>query len=200
MKLTVYTIGHSTQSAEELVAALKQAGITAVGDVRSRPYSRFNPQYNRETLKATLKSADIAYVFLGDQLGARTEDTSCYRDGKVQYDLLAQTDSFREGLERVEKGAGRWRIALMCAEKDPVQCHRTILVARHLSERGIDVQHILPGGELESHAEALKRLKRQLHLPEQDLFLSADELDAQAYRVQGERIAYRDDNDDEAAA
>src|SRR5262245_5564248 len=112
----LYTIGHSTHLSAKLIALLLGHRITALADVRSRPYSRINPQYNREPFSALLKRAGVAYVFLGRELGARPEDRACYVDGKVQYDLLAQTDLFQVGLERVIQGMNTHRVALMCAE------------------------------------------------------------------------------------
>src|SRR5712691_7200087 len=148
MSETIYTIGHSTHSIEAFVELLRQHGITAVCDVRSRPYSRMNPQFNREELKDSLKSADIKYVFLGKELGARSEDKNCYRNGQVQYDLLAQTKLFQDGIKRVEKGVKEFRIALMCAEKEPLDCHRTILVSRKLFDDGLIINHILSDGQI----------------------------------------------------
>jgi len=137
MQEIIFTIGHSTHPAERFIALLKQHDITALADVRSKPYSRMNPQFNREDLKKALSESGIAYVFLGKELGARTEDRSCYHEGKVQYGRLAQTELFRHGLDRVQEGAKKYRIALMCAEKDPLVCHHTILVARHLETLGL---------------------------------------------------------------
>lgn len=188
----VYTIGHSTYPIEKLIALLKQHGITALADVRSRPYSRMNPQFNREDLKDALKRNGIAYVFLGKELGARAEDPSCYVNGKVSYERLAQTELFRQGLDRLEEGMRRYRVALMCAEKDPLACHRTILVARHLRARGVEVDHILEDGTLESHEVAIGRLLKQLRLREDDMFRSREELMDEAYRMQAERIAYEE--------
>lgn len=191
----VYTIGHSTHSLERFVALLKVHGITALCDVRSTPYSRMNPQFNRENLKESLRKNMVAYVFLGKELGARSEDPSCYVHGKVQYDLLGRSALFHKGLERVRNGMKDFRLALMCAEKDPLACHRTILVARHLEALGIDVEHILEDGSLESNGKALIRLLHQLHLPEQDLFRTREEVIEEAYRIQSERIAYNVDED-----
>src|ERR1700704_3164996 len=120
MTEAVYTIGHSTHSIEKFVELLGRAQITAVSDVRSRPYSRMNPQFNRENLKQSLSANGIKYVFLGKELGARSEDHSCYRNGQVQYDLLARTDLFKQGIERILEGTQKYRVALMCAEKEPL--------------------------------------------------------------------------------
>jgi uncharacterized protein (DUF488 family) len=190
MSACVYTIGHSTHEVERFLALLRAHAITAVGDVRSNPYSRMNPQFNREPLKAVLSAAGIAYVFLGQELGARSEDPACYEAGKVRYERLALTALFRAGLERVREGMSRYRLALMCAEKEPLECHRGILVSRHLEAAGIPVQHILADGSLEAHSAAMERLRGQLKLPESDLFRTASDVLEDAYRMQGERIAY----------
>ncbi|MBI4876853.1 MAG: DUF488 domain-containing protein [Acidobacteria bacterium] len=190
MRQTVFTIGHSTHTLERFIALLKLHDITALGDVRSRPYSRTSPQFNREDLKKELHKVGIAYVFLGKELGARSEDPSCYEHDRVQYDRLAVTEQFQHGLDRVREGMKRHRLALMCAEKEPLECHRAVLVARHLSALGIYVQHILADGTLESHTDALERLMRQLALPESDLFRSHEDVLADAYKIQESRVAY----------
>lgn len=185
----VFTVGHSTHALDEFLTLLRKHKISAIADVRSNPYSRINPQYNREELKKALNKACIAYVFLGEELGARSDDPECYENGKVLYDRIAETTSFKRGLDRVEKGADEFQLALMCAEKEPLDCHRTILVARYLDDRGLDVQHILADGALEPHRDAIERLKAQLKLGE-DMFRQSDEVMREAYATQGERIAY----------
>lgn len=185
----VFTVGHSTHALDKFLALLRQHKISAIADVRSSPFSRINPQYNREGLKKALKEAGIAYVFLGHELGARSEDPECYQDGKVCYDRLARTPDFERGLDRVETGAEEFRLALMCAEKEPLDCHRTILVARHLEDRDIAVQHILADGALEPHKDSIERLKAQLNLSE-DMFRKTHDVTREAYKIQGERIAY----------
>ena len=186
----LYTIGHSTHSTKRLTQLLRAHEVTAVADVRSHPYSRVNPQFNRESLRAELKAARITYVFLGRELGARTEDKACYIDGKVQYDLLARTPLFRKGLARIVHGMGSHRIALMCAERDPLTCHRAILVCRHLAAQGKKAQHILAQGQLESHEDAITRLLGELGIAENELFRSRDDLITEAYSRRGQQIAY----------
>src|SRR5271169_2675230 len=127
MAQTIFTIGHSTHTQEYFISLLSRHGITALCDVRSKPYSRVNPQFNREELQRVLREHGITYVFLGTELGARSDDPTCYENGKVQYDRLAHTELFRQGLDRVQEGVRKYRIALMCAEKEPLECHRTIL-------------------------------------------------------------------------
>jgi uncharacterized protein (DUF488 family) len=189
----VLTIGHSTHSIDAFIALLRQHNVTALVDVRSAPFSRFNPQFNKETLMRSLKDHGIKYVFLGRELGARSDDRSCYENGRVQYARLARTKSFHSGLDRVMHGAHDHRIALMCAEKEPLECHRSLLVARALVEHGIDVSHILANGSLETHGDAMVRLLALLGLPREDLFRSRQELLAQALAIQEERIAYVDE-------
>lgn len=188
----VFTIGHSTHSIEAFLESLREHGISAVVDVRSAPFSRFNPQYNKKALEQSLRTNEIRYVFLGRELGARSEDPSCYVDGRVQYARLARTGLFNSGLERVMRGSRELRLALMCAEKEPLECHRTLLVARVLAERGVAVTHILADGSGEPHQVTMTRLLDIVGLPRQDLFHSTEQLIEEALTRQEERIAYVD--------
>jgi uncharacterized protein (DUF488 family) len=192
-RCTVYTIGHSTHSLEAFIELLTRHGITALADVRSAPFSRFNPQFNKDALARDLKAGGIRYVFLGRELGARAEDRSLYENGRVRYARLAQTDLFKQGIARVIRGATEHRIALMCAEKEPLECHRTLLVARALDELGVEVMHILGDGRLESHRAAMERLLDVTGLPHEDLFRSRQDLIAEALAHQEEKVAYVDE-------
>jgi len=191
--IVVFTIGHSTQPLAALVSLLEQHAVTALADVRSAPFSRFNPQFNKDALARDLKPHGIKYVFLGRELGARSEDPSCYENGRVQYGRLGRTELFKQGIERVMNGAGEHRIALMCAEKEPLECHRTLLVARALDEQGVEVVHILSDGRLESHRAAMERLLDVTGLPRDDLFRSRADLIAEALARQEEKVAYVDE-------
>jgi uncharacterized protein (DUF488 family) len=191
MRQALFTIGHSNHALGDFLALLSMHAITAVCDVRSAPFSRFSPQFNRDDIGKVLQDRGIAYLFLGRELGARSEDPGSYEEGKVQYGRLAGSALFQQGLTRIEDGLGKgFRIAVMCAEKEPIECHRTILVGRQLETRGIDVQHILASGEIESHAAAMRRLARLVKVPENDLFRSAEELLAETYQRAEDRIAY----------
>lgn len=196
MSPTLYTVGHSNHSIDRLLELLTRHSITAVNDVRSQPYSRYNPQFNRESLKSCLEETGIHYVFLGEQLGARSKNPAHYTNGKVQYKALAESKEFEQGLEKVRQGLETDRIALLCAEKDPINCHRSILISRHLRQNGMDIQHILEDGSLESTTELETRLIRTLKLPEQDLFVTREEIVERAYEIQGEKIAYSVDSDE----
>lgn len=158
--------------------------------MRSRPYSRLHPQFNREILARALAGDGVKYVFLGEELGARSQDSACYERGRVQYDRLAATAPFRRGIARLLEGMRTERIAVMCAEKEPLECHRTILVSRHLAAGGAEVRHILPDGGVENHADTIARLIARWKLPEADLVRTREEIEAEAYRLQGERVAY----------
>jgi uncharacterized protein (DUF488 family) len=191
MQQTVFTVGHSNHEESYLVELLKLHNINAVCDVRSVPYSRQHSQFNRESLEPILRSQGIAYLFLGKELGARSSNPKCYENGKVRYDRIAVTELFKQGIERVCRGlSDGYRIALMCAEKEPLECHRSILVARRLVEQGVDVQHIRGDGSLESHVHAVSRLVGEFDWVQGNMFLPQDQLIRDAYERQGERIAY----------
>ena len=192
---TVLTIGHSNHPLETFMDLLLQHRVTVLADVRSAPYSRFNPHFNREPLATALKARQIRYVYLGRELGGRSDDPDCYEDGRIRYERLAQTDRFHEGIERVMRGAVEHRIVLMCSEKEPVDCHRTLLVAQSIDKRGMDIAHIHPDGRLESHADAMQRLINRFNLEQeqQDMFSqqqSRTELIAEAVTRQAGRVAY----------
>jgi uncharacterized protein (DUF488 family) len=198
MQSAIFTIGHSTHPQERFIELLQQHRITALCDIRSTPFSQWNPQFNRRELEEALMSQKIAYRFRGKELGARSEDPACYKNGKIQYDRLAATVEFRHGIRRLVNGIKQGlRIVIMCAEREPLDCHRSILVARYLVAEGLDVQHIHANGQLESHSAAMDRLEKQLNGLEADMFLSREELMEEAYRRQGNRIAYELNDEDE---
>ena len=189
----VYTIGHSTHTFEAFLELLHKHHVTAVADVRSAPFSRFNPQFNKDTLEGRLTAHGIKYVSLGRELGARSDDPACYENGRVHYARLARAASFRAGLDRVMEGAREYRIALMCAEKEPLECHRTLLVGRALAAHGVEISHILADGSVESHESAMTRLLDVVGLAKQDLFNNREQLIEEAMARQEQRIAYVDE-------
>ncbi|MGA2068612.1 MAG: DUF488 domain-containing protein [Thermoguttaceae bacterium] len=198
-KPLIFTIGCSTHPLEDFMALLSRHGITAVADVRSQPYGRLE-HFNRESLSLALKAAGIRYVFLGRQLGARREEQECYDDGVALYERIAKLPAFHEGLARLRRDAKEHRLAVMCAEKEPLDCHRTILVCRHLRGFGIQITHILADGGLEDHAVTEKRLVRQMHVT-RTLFeprLTDDELVERAYDERAQQIAYHADREEVA--
>jgi len=186
----VFTIGHSNHPIDRFMALLAEASVTAVADVRSRPRSRRYPWFSAKRLREALKRHDISYVPMGNSLGGRPRDPELFRDGVADYEAMAATPEFRAGIDRVVAGMDRFRIALMCAERDPLDCHRCLLVAPALADRGLRVGHILADGSIVAHAEIEQRL---LALAGgNDLF--ADDPAArrrEAYRRQARSVAFR---------
>lgn len=182
---TLYTVGHSNQSAESFVALLQRHHVARLADVRSSPYSQFVPQFNQSPLRETLAKVSIEYRHFGDALGARSPDPSCYVDGKVSYERLAKSAVFTAGLAQLIQCSAEVPTAIMCAERDPMSCHRALLVSRRLAQAEIDVQHILGDGTLLGHDNFEERLLSAAGLDDHDLFNAltprADRL-AMAYR------------------
>lgn len=191
-KSQVYTIGHSNHSITHWVSLLQRYCITAVADVRSTPYSRVAPHFSNEALQDCLRKYGIKYVFLGKQLGARSDDPSCYENGQVIFDRLASTERFQQGINRILRGMKEERIALMCAEKEPLACHRSLLIARILTQKAVGVDHILADGRVESQEGTLLRLLDMLNLPHATLLETTDEIIASALKRQEKRVAYVD--------
>src|ERR1700732_1775475 len=152
------TIGHSNQPADRFMALMQGAGITAIADVRSVPFSRRFPWFSGRMLAARLQSPDIAYLPFGEALGGRPRDPALYRDGVADYEKMAATMQFRAGLDRLDEAMGRFRLCVMCAEREPLDCHRCLLVGRALAERGFALGHILIDGTIEPHAATEDRL------------------------------------------
>jgi uncharacterized protein (DUF488 family) len=191
MMNTLFTIGHSDHELATLVELLRRHKAEVVADVRSQPYSARFPQFNKELLERGLRENGVQYVFLGRELGARRDEAECYVDGLARYDLVAKTVTFAKGLDRVRNGLGKYNVALLCAEKDPLTCHRTILVCRHLRGLGFPIQHIHEDGSLESHEAAEERLLQITGDAEPFWFASRQNQIERAYDRQGLKIAYR---------
>lgn len=220
--MKIFTIGHSNHTIETFIELLHQHQVTALADVRSSPYSRRFPQFNQSALKTALKTANIAYVPLGDNLGARPRDRDCYINGMARYDLIAATEAFKIGLNRLIQGSEKYQISLMCAEQDPIVCHRAILICPHLKNAGLEIYHIHKNGDLESNEDLENRVLKQnnlyklsklsadlqSHVKQLSLFdlqpiqtlekpLSRAELVEKAYQLQSEKVAYTETTDDD---
>lgn len=193
----ILTIGHSNHAWVDFLNLLQIYGVNALVDVRSQPFSSRFPQYSKVSLQASLAAAGIAYVFLGKELGARCSDRACYTKGQVDFERVARTETFKCGLSRVREGAERFSVAMMCAEKEPLDCHRTILVARQLHESGCEVAHILADASVEPHAVSQRRLLAELGISELDMFRDRAEALADAYRLRGQQIAFRPESEEE---
>lgn len=191
----MFTIGYSGLDMPGFTALLAQHGVAVVCDVRSTPFSRFKPDFSRGPFRRHLNAAGVKYVFLGRELGARPEDRGCYVGGQARYDRIAATEPFRLGLDRVRNGAATTRLALVCSERDPVECHRAILVAHRLPDLHEDIAHIHTDGRLETQGELDDRLVALHGLTPPPLLSApgdADRARALAYDKQADAIAYRE--------
>jgi uncharacterized protein (DUF488 family) len=187
----LFSIGHSNHSIERFLELARGAGITAIADVRSTPASRRYPWFSQARLAPRLAAEGIAYVPLGEALGGRPRDPHLYReDGVADYAAMAHTDEFRAGLDRVGEGARRYRVCLMCAEREPLDCHRCLLVARALAERDFAIGHVLADATIEPHRKTEERLLALAGAPV-DLFADRDQRLAAAYARRARTAAYR---------
>jgi uncharacterized protein DUF488/helicase-like protein len=181
---------------ERFLDLLRRAAVTAVADVRSAPYSRQFPQYNKEMLSSALRADGILYVFLGQELGGRPTEIRFYCDGIADYEQMSTSPQFKAGLDRVVEGAKKYRIALMCSERDPLNCHRCLLVGRALVNRGIQVSHIVGDGSIVAHAAIEEMLLERSGKGGDDLFTPRSERLANAYREQARKVAYTEPRPD----
>lgn len=191
-RLKVLTIGHSTHQYERFLALLRGAGVTAVADVRTAPFSRYSPHFNREQIRCKLRLDGIAYAFLGQQLGGRPQNRISYCNGIADYEKMATTGEFKAGLDRILDGAKRYRIVLMCSEHDPLDCHRCLLVGRALAEQDVQVDHILHNATAIDHAEIEERLLTFSGRGTDDLLMSRDDRLSLAYRERARKVAFAD--------
>lgn len=170
----IKTIGHSNHPIERFVALLKAGGVERLVDVRSMPWSRRFPQFGRERLAKSLEEAGIDYVWEGEALGGKPKTGS-------GYDEAAARPEFKDAIGRlIESSAGR-SLCLMCAEKEPLDCHRTVLVSRRLAERGVAIEHLLADGTTRPHADVEEALLKKSGGA--DLFEDRDARLARAYQA-----------------
>jgi len=196
----ILSIGHSTLAYDQFLARLTQAGATAVADVRTTPFSRHFPQFNRDVLKTALTNDGIAYVFLGDELGGRPSEAESYTDGVADYEKMARSPSFQRGLDRLKQGARTHRIAMMCSERNPLDCHRCLLVGRALKQAGVAVEHIVDEGERPTQDDIEARLMAMANKFNTDMFAGEAQLLSDAYRDRARRVAYAEQHPDPALA
>lgn len=188
----LYTIGHSNHAIEKFIALLKTYEIRVVIDVRSSPYSSYCPQFNQDTLVSALKKSEIDYVYLGNELGARPDNARCYENGRVSFLKIIKSGSFNNGIHKVLCEMQNHKIVLLCSEKDPIDCHRTIIISHFLSRYGVHIQHILENGAIEEHYETEKRLLKTMKI-ERSLFeqdATEESLIEEAYSKQAKNISY----------
>lgn len=192
----IYTIGYTAFSINEFIETIKNFGISCVIDVRSSPFSNYYTDYNKDTLERTLKEHNILYRNYANEFGARQTNPAFYSGDIVDFDKFIKSAQFLEGVSKVKKGIERgYSFVLMCAEKDPIKCHRSIMLGKGFSENGFDVKHIVSKTEIESQRELEERLLEMYHQDRFQLTIfggeqSDSELLADAYKKQNLAIGY----------
>lgn len=156
----IFTIGYGARDIDTLIDLLKTYEIGYLVDVRSKPYSRFKPEFSKSPLEQALTANGVRYVFMGDALGGQPDDPSCYdAAGKVDYEKCRLRPQFQAGIERLQAAQEKQlRVTLMCSEGKPEICHRTKLIAVVLEKKGFEVMHIDEHGDLLSHEQVMLRI------------------------------------------
>ncbi len=172
---TIYSIGHGNKKIEDFLNELKSFNIIFLLDIRSKPFSKWNPQFNQNVLKLKLEKNGIKYVYVGDTLGGLPADRSCYDDhGKVVYDLIKEKAFFKEGLERLTTANEKnINLAIMCSETKPEECHRSKLIGQELLKKEISLKHIVSEKQIKSQTTVMMELTKGVNTV--DLF--GDEID-----------------------
>jgi uncharacterized protein (DUF488 family) len=170
MLVPIYTIGYGGRSIEEFIALLQQYEIKFLIDVRSHPYSRPRPDYSKDALESQLKQHNIRYIFMGDSLGGRPNDSTCYVDGKVDYAKVCEKPFYQKGISHLRTAWERQlRVTVMCSEAKPQECHRGKLIGNTLVAENIAVAHIDEAGKIKTQQEINDALAEvQLSLFDED--------------------------------
>ena len=195
-RIRVFTIGHSDHSFDRILQLMEQHGVEELIDVRTSPFSRWATDFNREALEMSLEDAGIGYAHMGDALGGRPRSLDLYDpDWIADYELMAATEDFDDDIGQVERIAEERVVCLLCSERQPEVCHRTLLVAEALVAREISAQHILVTGDLEDHERLVGRLmvdyQRKSKSADMGMFPSEEQTRKAALRFQAKRVAFR---------
>ena len=197
----IYTIGHSNYDSDYFIGLLLKFKINTVVDVRSVPFSRYVPHFNKDNIKRLLNSYGIHHIYMGAELGIIKNNNSLLSEEKyLDFRKVKEMDFFINGIRRIRDGFSKgYTIVIMCTEKDPIDCHRSILIGRELHEENYNIAHILTDGSIESHADLEARLL-DMYFPikmQQDLFNiiepyeSEGEIINKAYKLRNRDIGYR---------
>lgn len=188
---TLYTIGYSSYDISHFISILKKQQIEALVDVRSIPYSKFAPDYNTDNIKKLLENNSIYYLNFGDGLGARTKIEECYKNNIAQYSLISETPKFKEYTKRIISGLEKFNIVLLCAESDPLKCHRDIMICRYLKKYINNISHILQNEIIEDNKQTEIRLLKEYHLEQEDFFSNYIDRLNEAYDLRSNEIQYK---------
>lgn len=200
----IFTIGYASLAINDFLRLLSANKIDVVCDVRSSPFSRYSPEYSQRELKKNLnEGAGIKYAFFGDELGARPKRRDVYDGNRADYALISKSDFFQSGIKRLVSGSKDHNIALLCAEKDPIECHRSILVCRELNQYSSNIYHLHQDGTIESQKDLGVRLAETLKMSPPPLLESDEAWTASIERALDEqalRIAYTEATSSSGAA
>ena len=202
--INIYTIGHSNYSMERFIEMLRKYKIDVVVDIRGTPYSKYNTQYNKEALYNSLKELDFKYIYMGREFAAQRDNKLIYTwEGYSDFEKVINEPSFINGIERLKKGLAKgYRIVLLGAKQDPVNCHRFALVGRELYKRGFDVKHIEDDLSTSSQLELEERMLDRYYPKEEQITMefllngekSRDEKIKESYRKVNREIGFRVEN------
>ena len=160
---TLYSIGHGNKTFEEFEEELRSFNIQYLIDVRSKPYSKWNPSFNQDMLKYLLKESGFIYVYMGDTIGGMPSDSSCYTDGHIDYAKVKEKEFFKEGFTRLLTAAEKeLSVAIMCSESEPDKCHRSKLIGQELMKYGISLNHIVGVEKIQSQETVMAKLTKGL--------------------------------------
>ena len=194
MEKTIFTIGHSNLDIIEFINLLLANQIELVVDVRSAPYSKLYPHFNRNPLEVSLMKNSIKYLFLGDSLGGRSNNVNDFSKGRIVYKKIAEKEEYMYSIKTVIQNSSEYKIVLMCSEKEPLECHRTLLISRSIETLMVKVLHSQRDGQIESQTEAIQRLLKIWKLDTPNLFGEDAERIDEAFTKQESKYAYFDEN------
>lgn len=194
MEKTIFTIGHSNLGIIEFIKLLLANQIEFLIDVRSAPYSKLYPHFNRNPLEVSLMKKSIKYLFLGDSLGGRSNNVNDFSKGRIMYKKIAEKEEYMSSINTIIQNSSKYRIVLMCSEKEPLECHRTLLISRSIETLMVKILHIQRDGQIESQTEAIQRLLKIWKLDTPNLFGEDAERIDEAFARQESKHAYFDEN------
>lgn len=187
----IYSVGHSDLPVNRFIELIADAGVTAIADVRTSPYSKRYPWFSQRELKGSLRDVGVSYAYVGLELGGRPEDPHLFdSQGIADYESMAKSQLYKAGVQRIFVGMEKYRIAMVCSERDPLNCHRCLMVGRTLLGLGIQTSHIHHDGRIETQADAEQRLLVEERLDADDFLRPVEGRLREAYDRRRKRVAY----------